>query len=96
FPAFKKKQLEGKVDKAFVVYKSVGLATTFAVIIGILVGFANVFTIIEPVLSSKDGLKDTLTMIGGPAAFALTGFILFTVYENKHLKKVKKTEKVVG
>ncbi len=86
FPAFKKKQLEGKVDKAFVVYKSVGMATTFAVIIGILVGFANVFTIIEPTLSSPAGLSKTLTMIAGPVIFGVFGFFLYSRYEKKHVK----------
>ncbi|MDU7904570.1 MAG: glutamate/gamma-aminobutyrate family transporter YjeM [Peptostreptococcaceae bacterium] len=86
FPAFKKKQLEGKVDKAFVVYKSVGMATTFAVIIGILVGFANVFTIIEPSLSSPAGLSITLTMIAGPVLFGVIGFFLYSRYEKKHVK----------
>jgi amino acid transporter len=86
FPAFKKKQLEGKVDKAFVVYKSVGMATTFAVIIGILVGFANVFTIIEPSLSSPAGLSKTLTMIAGPVLFGVIGFFLYSRYEKKHVK----------
>ena len=86
FPAFKKKQLEGKVDKAFVVYKSVGMATTFAVIIGILVGFANVFTIIEPTLSSPAGLSKTLTMIAGPVLFGVIGFFLYSRYEKKHVK----------
>ena len=87
FPAFKKKQLEGKVDKAFVVYKSVGMATTFSVIIGILVGFANVFTIIEPTLSSPAGLTDTLTMIAGPVAFGLIGFWLYSRYDKKYGRK---------
>ena len=86
FPAFKKKQLEGKVDKAFVVYKSVGMATTFAVIIGVLVGFANVFTIIEPTLSSPEGLSKTLTMIAGPVIFGVFGFFLYSRYEKKHVK----------
>ncbi|MCU9811366.1 glutamate/gamma-aminobutyrate family transporter YjeM [Paraclostridium sp. AKS81] len=86
FPAFKKKQLEGKVDKAFVVYKSVGMATTFAVIIGLLVGFANVFTIIQPALSSPEGIGDTIKMIAGPVFFGLVGFLLYNTYEKKHVK----------
>ena len=86
FPAFKKKQLEGKVDKAFVVYKSVGMATAFAVIIGILVGFANVFTIIEPVLSSPEGLSKTIAMAAGPVIFGSIGFALYSFYESKHVK----------
>ncbi|MGL5754460.1 MAG: glutamate/gamma-aminobutyrate family transporter YjeM [Paraclostridium sp.] len=96
FPAFKKKQLNGEIEKSYVVYKTKGAAMAAAVIVTAIVGFANVFTIIEPVLSSPAGLKDTLTMIGGPTAFALTGFILFTVYEKKHVKKVTKAEKAVG
>lgn len=86
FPSFKKKQLEGKVDKAFVVYKSMGMAITFAVIIGILVGFANVFTIIEPSLSSPSGLTKTLTMMAGPVFFGLIGFLLYSRYEKNHVK----------
>ena len=87
FPAFKKKQLEGKVDKEFVVYKSVGMATTFAVIIGILVGFANVFTVIEPALSSPAGISKSLTMIGGPVLFGLIGFWLYSRYDKKYGRK---------
>ena len=93
FPAFKKKQLEGKVEKPFVVYKSFGMALTFAVIIGILVGFANVFTVIEPTLSSPAGIGKSLTMIGGPLGFAIIGFILYTVYEKKHVKKDNNNKK---
>ncbi|WP_373601000.1 glutamate/gamma-aminobutyrate family transporter YjeM [Paraclostridium bifermentans] len=96
FPAFKKKQLNGEIEKSYVVYKTKTSAIIAAVIVTAIVGFANVFTIIEPVLTSPDGLKKTLTMIGGPLAFALTGFILFTVYENKHGKKANKSEKAVG
>lgn len=86
FPAFKKKQLEGKVDKAFVVYKSVGMATAFAVIIGVLVGFANIFTIIEPVLSSPEGLGTTIAMAAGPVVFGSIGYLLYYFYEKKHVK----------
>ncbi len=93
FPAFKKKQLEGKVEKPFVVYKSLGMATTFSVIIGILVGFANVFTVIEPSLSSPAGIGKSLTMIGGPVVFGLVGFLLYTLYEKKHVKNANNDKK---
>lgn len=86
FPAFKKKQLAGKLDKPFVVYKSHGLAVAVSVVVTAVIGFANLFTIIEPVLSSADGLSKTLTMIGGPLVFSIVGFILFTVYEKRHGK----------
>ncbi|MCH1965347.1 glutamate/gamma-aminobutyrate family transporter YjeM [Paraclostridium sordellii] len=93
FPAFKKKQLEGKVDKAFVVYKSVGIATTFSVIIGILVGFANVFTIIQPALSSPEGVGDTIKMIAGPVIFGLAGYLLYSRYDRKHGKYANNNNK---
>ncbi|WP_373599965.1 glutamate/gamma-aminobutyrate family transporter YjeM [Paraclostridium bifermentans] len=93
FPAFKKKQLEGKVEKPFVVYKSLGMATTFSVIIGILVGFANVFTVIEPSLSSPAGITKSLTMIGGPVVFGLVGFFLYSRYEKKHGKNANNDKK---
>ena len=86
FPIFKKKQLAGEVDKGYVVYKGMGLATTFAVLIGLLVGFANIFTIIEPTLSSPSGIIDTVTMIAGPVIFGLAGFLLYSIYEKKYIK----------
>ena len=84
FPMFKKKQLEGKVDKGFIVYKSRAMAITFSIIIGVIVGFANIFTIIAPVLSSPKGLSDTLTMIAGPLFFGFVGFFLYYTYEKNN------------
>lgn len=86
FPPFKKKQLEGKFDKTFIVYKSLGMATIFSVIIGVLVGFANLFTIIEPTLSSPNGISKTLTMIAGPVLFGSIGFLLYKRYEKNYVK----------
>jgi len=96
FPAFKKKQLKGEIPKEYVVFKTQASATISAIIVTGIVGFANVFTIIEPLMDSPARVSDTLTMVGGPLLFALAGFVLFTVYEKKHSLKESKNEKVVG
>ena len=99
FPVFKKKQLKGELDKPFVVYKSYGAAMIASVIVTAIIGFANIFTIIEPALSSSEGMSKTITMIGGPLVFSVVGFGLFTFYEIKHVKKSKKSKeskKVMG
>lgn len=84
FPAFKKKQLSGKIDKPFMVYKSSGVAVLVATVVTIFIGFANAFTIIEPSLSGK--ILDTVMMVMGPLVFGIVAFILYTVYENKYIK----------
>lgn len=96
FPVFKRKQLNGEIEKPFVVYKTKTIATVLAVIVTAVVGFANLFTIIEPALSSPEGISKTLTMIGGPLLFSIVGFTLYTVYENKHGEKAKNSKKVLG
>lgn len=83
FPAFKKKQLEGKVEKPFVVYKTYGAALTASVIVSIVVGFANVFTIIEPSITTMSLDTSTLFMIAGPIIFSIIAFVLYNSYEKK-------------
>ena len=94
FPKFKKKQLNGELEKPFVVYKSYGLAVVAATIVTAIIGFANVFTIIEPVITSPDGLVKTLTMIGGPLLFSVVGYLLYARYEKKYIKNKNNTNKV--
>ena len=84
FPAFKKKQLDGKIEKPFMVYKSYSVALIASIIVTVFVGFANVFTIIEPALSGN--ILNTIMMIAGPVVFAIIAFILYTVYERKYTK----------
>ena len=63
-PVFKKKQLSGEVEKPFMVYKSYGMALTASIIVSFVVGFANVFSIIEPAINGR--ITDTVFMIAGP------------------------------
>ena len=94
FPKFKKKQLNGEFEKPFVVYKSYGMAMFAAIVVTAIIGFANIFTIIEPVITSPSGLIKTITMVGGPLLFSIVGYVLYTRYENKYIKKKNKSDKV--
>ena len=85
FPAFKKKQLSGKVEKSFVVYKSYKGALFASIVVSIVVGFANIFTIIEPALNGE--MSKTITMILGPVLFSIIAIILYNRYEKKYLSK---------
>ncbi len=82
FPAFKKKQLEGKLEKPFMVYKSYGIALAAAIIVSIVVGFANVFSIVEPAITAG-AITKTIFMIAGPVIFSIIAFILYSRYERK-------------
>ena len=81
FPSFKKKQLSGEVEKPFIVYKSYTIALIASVIVSFVVGFANVFSIIEPAIEGNT--MDTVFMIAGPVIFSIIAFILYYLYEKK-------------
>ena len=81
FPAFKKKQLSGEIEKPFMVYKSYTIALVASIIVSFVVGFANVFSIIEPAIDGRT--TDTVFMIAGPVLFSVIGFILYNSYEKK-------------
>ena len=92
FPAFKKKQLSGNLEKPFVVYKTYNIALTTSILTGVMVGFANIFTIIEPAMSGN--IFNTIMMIAGPIIFAVVAFILYLVYENKYVRGKEGKSKV--
>ncbi|MCS2156640.1 glutamate/gamma-aminobutyrate family transporter YjeM [Scandinavium sp. H11S7] len=75
FPFFKAK---AGLDRPFVIFKSrlsILLATTVVVLI---VAFANIFTVIQPVIEAGD-YSSALWMIGGPIFFSL---LASAIYEN--------------
>ncbi|AEG96768.1 TPA: glutamate/gamma-aminobutyrate family transporter YjeM [Klebsiella aerogenes] len=75
FPFFKAK---ANLDRPFVMFKSrisTLLATTIVVLV---VAFANIFTVIQPVMDSGDW-NSTLWMVGGPIFFSL---LALGIYEN--------------
>lgn len=84
FPKFKKKQLDGEVEKAYVVYKTHSIALISAVVVGLLVGFANIFAVVQPAIDGQ--IFDSIMMILGPTIFGLIAFSLYSNYEKKHIK----------
>lgn len=90
FIGFKKKQLAGEIESSFMIYKTQKSATIFSIVVTVVIGFANVFTIIEPVISSPNGMSQTLVMLLGPVMFSLVAYILYSLYERKHKKSTLK------
>ena len=75
FPFFKARQ---GLDRPFVIFKSrisTLLATTIVVLI---VAFANIFTVVQPVIEANDW-SSALWMVGGPIFFSL---LAMGIYEN--------------
>lgn len=82
FIHFKKK--EG-IKKPFEIYKSTKLATVASIIVTLTVGFANIFTILQPALETKDYLS-TIFQIAGPIVFGVIALLLYSSYEKKTSK----------
>ncbi len=78
FIGFKKKS---EIEKPFVVYKNVRFAVVSTVIVTVTVGFANLFTIIEPAMHGD--MESTLYSIAGPMFFTAVASILYGNYEKK-------------
>ena len=82
FISFKRKD---EIKKPFVIYKSKTVAVVVAYIVTAVVGFANVFSIVEP-LTTGDYDK-TLWMMAGPVFFSIIAIVLYSLYERKVIKK---------
>ena len=77
-----------QIEKPFLILKSNTQAMVMAIVTMLFVGFANLFTIFEPLLSAlqaKDtqgiatGINYMLLMVSGPVIFALLGYVLYQV-----------------
>lgn len=76
FINFKKKD---EIKKPFVMFKSKGVANAFAVIVTVVVGFANFFTIIQPAMDGDTAT--TVWSIVGPVLFTVIALLLHSRYE---------------
>lgn len=76
--SFKKKD---NIHKPFVVFKNKNLAIIIAIIVTASVGFANIFTIIEPAL--KGNYTSTIAMIAGPIIFTIAALLIYSKGEKK-------------
>lgn len=85
FPKFKSND---SIKKPFVVYKSKSMGLLASVIVILLVGFANIFTIIQPAI--EGAMSDTIWMIIGPVFFTILAYIIYWNSERKELTRNKR------
>lgn len=84
FPSFKANE---SLDHSFTFFKTKTQYMISTVVVMCLIGFANIFTIIEPLF--RDGgpvWTDTIWQVVGPVIFAIVALLLFNRYE-RQLKK---------
>lgn len=79
FLGFKKKE---DIHKPFEIYKSKSFYKIAVFSVTFVVGFANVFTIINPSLNGKP--QETIFSILGPVLFGLLAYVMYTRYEKKN------------
>lgn len=82
FPFFKARQ---DLDRPFVIFKTRMSAMIATVVVVLVVTFANVFTIIQPVVEAGDW-DSTLWMIGGPVFFSLLAMAIYQNYCSRVVK----------
>lgn len=73
------------INKPFEMYKSYKTGAIWAIIVTCVVGFANVFTIIQPAIESHN-YRSTFIQLAGPVIFSIIAIILYAIYEKRHLK----------
>ena len=78
FVAFKKKT---SIPKPFEVFKSMRAAWIATVVVTLTVGFANLFTIIQPAISGD--WKSTIWMIVGPVFFSAVALLMYRRYDRR-------------
>ena len=80
FISFKKKE---SIVKPFVVFKTHLSTKIWTIIVIITVTFANIFTIIQPVLTTGD-YTAMIFQIAGPIVFTIAALLLYDRYEKKY------------
>ena len=78
FLRFKKKT---DIKKPFVIYKNHTVTVIFTILVTAIVGFANLFTIIQPAMAGD--FATTIWSIVGPLVFTIIALILHARYEKK-------------
>lgn len=78
FIGFKMKK---EIEKPFEVYKSPIITNSAVVVVTFVVGFANVFTIIQPLM--KGDIAGTIYSILGPVFFGIVAIIMYNQFEKR-------------
>lgn len=76
FFGFKK---DDSIEKPFTIYKGKTFYKFCVIMVMFTVGFANVFTIIQPAIDGN--IKQTLWSIAGPVFFTVVAWVMFSRYE---------------
>lgn len=79
FLSFKK---DDTIEKPFVKFKTLTSAKISVFVVCTVVGFANVFTVIEPAISKGDYLTSIMS-VAGPLFFTVLALILYSIAEKK-------------
>lgn len=87
--AFVKFKFNDNIEKPFTIYKNKGIALVGAIAAIIVVGFANFFTIIQPIFQPATAAPlspavAVISMVGGPILFAIVAAILMNNYKKKN------------
>lgn len=69
------------IQKPFTVFKNKTFAMFMGVVVTVVVGFANIFTIIEPAIDGD--YVSTISMIAGPLIFIIAALIIYARGEKK-------------
>lgn len=84
--AFLKFKQNKEIEKPYLAYKKPAVTTICVALVLVVVGFANVFNIIEP--SIKGNPMQTIWQIAGPILFTVIALGLYNRYEKNHKNKV--------
>lgn len=79
--AFIKFKNNDSIAKPFEIYKNKAVAAALSILVTVVVGFANFFTIIEPAVNGNIG--NTIWMVAGPVVFSIAALLIFRNYEKK-------------
>ena len=92
--AFYRFKKNDSIDKPFVLFKSLGFTKIVVILVLLVVGFANLFTVIEPTVSYLNAavenrdlistITSTVSMIAGPIIFGGVAFYLMNKYEKNY------------
>lgn len=80
FIGFKKKK---EIEKPFEIYKSQTMANIAVTVVTFVVGFANVFTIVQPAMQGD--VAGTIYSILGPVVFGIVAVVMYNRYEKKYI-----------
>jgi amino acid transporter len=88
FPVFKKKT---EIEKPVMIFKSYKSSLIWTIIVVFSVGFANVITVIMPMITGD--FFSSVVMVAGPGVFSVIALLLYRRYKNRNLKILQTGER---